>query len=73
MATSQALRLFNVAVVGPAMFVGAFALRRRMPWLGYSLGALGLFVVGENALNHRRYEAVVSSVHVGPATMRPSA
>jgi hypothetical protein len=55
---TQTVRLIEVALVGPAMIAGATALRRRVPWLAWSLGLLGVATVGYNAISYLRLRGV---------------
>ena len=55
MVKSQTIRLLDVALVGPAMIVGSYELRRRSVWLAAVLGALGIGTMLYNGINYCRY------------------
>lgn len=49
---TQAVRVADVALVGPAMITAALLLPRKHRWLALPLGAMGVLTIGYNARNY---------------------
>ncbi len=56
MLKSQAVRLVDVAVIGPVMIWAGVDLRKKRPWLAALLGVFGVATIGYNARNYWRYQ-----------------
>jgi hypothetical protein len=50
---TQAVRVADVAIVGPAMVAAAALLPRKHRWLALPLGVMGVLTMGYNYRNHR--------------------